>query len=254
MTKITGGGGRIKEVLYQILLNYRGVFLMKKLIALVATGILATSLVCAQISVGAKGTVDFNLGTTFGEKAKETAKTEAELYGAEVSYPVMVGGGGSIFAGYQLPMLPALGFRLELGILANNGITTKMKIGENEGKTTFSYTSLELPIITSYDVALGPVVLTPYLGPNFSIALGKQKTTQTKNDNKEELPETEFESPFSMGLVAGLEIGIPVGPGSVIADLRYINDFMELRPKNAPEGFGATRRALAISAGYKMTF
>ena len=62
---------------------------------------------------------------------------------------------------------------------------------------------------------------------------------------------------FIPGIVAGVEVGIPVGPGSITAGLSYVNDFTPVKLKS--DGFDEkvdllTRRNFNISLGYALKF
>ena len=62
---------------------------------------------------------------------------------------------------------------------------------------------------------------------------------------------------FIPGIVAGVEVGIPAGPGSVTAGLSYVSDFTPVQGK--VEGFDETddvltRRNFNISVGYALKF
>lgn len=46
-----------------------------------------------------------------------------------------------------------------------------------------------------------------------------------KNDGEKTRPDNAKVTGFIPGIVAGVEVGIPAGPGSVTAGLSYVNDF-----------------------------
>lgn len=223
---------------------------MKKVIALVATAVVAVSVVCAQVTVGAKGTFGMNLGSKLDGELADGAKNA-----------FMVNGGGSIYGRYNMPFLPALGVQLEFGLTANNGagMTGEIDIGKKvEYTTTTSYLSLDLPLLVTYDIPVSSVVITPMVGLNFSIPVGAPTMTNILDGEKEkEKIDGAKVTGFIPGIVAGVEVGIPAGPGSVTAGLSYVSDFTPVQGK--VEGFDETddvltRRNFNISVGYALKF
>lgn len=242
---------------------------MKKIIAMAVVAVVAVSMVCAQITVGAKGTFGMNLGSTLTDEGKAVATMG---YPIDTSNKVVVGGGGSIYGRYNMPFLPALGAQLELGIFANNGVALeadgpieddyvgKINVTANASST---YLSMDIPLIVTYDISAGPVVITPMVGVNFSIPLGKlkYKTEYTAKiegygEEKEEFTEElDIDPRFIPGIVAGVEVGLPLGPGSLVADLRYVNDFTNVTIASEGESMELfTRRNFNISVGYALKF
>lgn len=216
---------------------------MKKIIAMAVVAAVAVSMVCAQIGVtaGVKGTFGMNLGSQVAEK---------DSYGDDVKDAFMVNGGGSLYGRYNMPFHAPLGVQLEFGITGNNGAG----IEADSSKTTLSYLSLDIPLIVTYDISAGPVVITPMVGVNFSIPVGKP--TQDMDGEKATVDNASIVG-FIPGIVAGVEVGIPAGPGSVTAGLSYVNDFMPV--KASYEGVDEkqdllTRRNFNISVGYALKF
>ncbi|MBO5730575.1 MAG: outer membrane beta-barrel protein [Treponema sp.] len=244
---------------------------MKKLIALAVMTAVTVSMVCAQITVGAKGTFGMNLGSTLTDDGK-TLFTMG--YDIDTKNEVMVGGGGAIYGRYNMPFHTPLGVQLELGIFANNGVKVSadssiekasMKIGV-EATGSASYLSMDIPLIVTYDISAGPVVITPLVGVNFSIPLGKMKSKMeyTAKMDGQVVEEGDFTedvdiaSKFIPGIVAGVEVGLPLGPGSLVADLRYVNDFTKFSIDPGVDGMDPVelgiRRNFNISVGYALKF
>lgn len=214
---------------------------MKKIIALVAVAAISVSMVCAQITVGAKGTFGMNLGSQVDDKQDDTKDAFA------------VNGGGSIYGRYNMPFLPALGVQLEVGMTFGNAIGTAE---DNKNSTYYSYNSFDIPLLVTYDIPVSSIVITPMLGMNFSIPFGAP-TSHTKVDGEKDSEKMDDYkvTGFIPGLVAGVEVAIPVGPGSITAGLSYVNDFTPVKSKM--ESGGTTvenevgiRRNFNISAGY----
>ena len=220
---------------------------MKKIIAMAVVAAVAVSMVCAQITVGAKGTFGMNLGSKLDGELPDDAKNA-----------FMVNGGGSIYGRFNMPFLPALGVQLEFGLTANNGAGMKYEYAGIEMTQTYSYLSLDFPLLVTYDIPVGSIMITPMVGMNFSVPVGSPKVTTTVDGEKEsETMDGVKVTGFIPGIVAGVEVGIPAGPGSVTAGLSYVNDFTPVKMK-AEEGDEKvdllTRRNFNISLGYALKF
>lgn len=244
---------------------------MKKLIALAVMTAVTVSMVCAQITVGAKGTFGMNLGSTLTDDGKTLFTMGHDI---DTKNEVMVGGGGAIYGRYNMPFHTPLGVQLELGIFANNGVKVSadssieedgMKIGV-EATGSASYLSMDIPLIVTYDISAGPVVITPLVGVNFSIPLGKMKSKMEYTakmdgqvvDEDDFTEDVDIASKFIPGIVAGVEVGLPLGPGSLVADLRYVNDFTKFSIDLGVDGMDPVevgiRRNFNISVGYALKF
>lgn len=206
-----------------------------------AVAAISVSMVCAQITVGAKGNFGMNLGSQLDNKSDDAKDAFA------------VNGGGSIYGRYNMPFLPELGVQLEVGMTFGNAIG---KAKDNKNSSYYSYNSFDIPLLVTYDIPVSSVVITPMLGMNFSIPFGAP-TAHTKVDGEKDSKKVDDTkvTGFIPGLVAGVEVAIPVGPGSITAGLSYVNDFTPVKSKME---FGGTtvenevgiRRNFNISAGY----
>lgn len=241
---------------------------MKKIVAMAVVAAVTVSMVCAQITVGAKGTFGMNLGSTLTDDGKEGVTMG---FDTDLTNKVVVGGGGAIYGRYNMPFHAPLGVQLELGIFANNGVAVDVDDSFDDGgvkvnvtgSASLSYLSMDIPLIVTYDISAGPVVITPMVGVNFSIPLGKlkYKTEYTAKiegygEEKEEFTEElDIDPRFIPGIVAGVEVGLPLGPGSLVADLRYVNDFTNVTIASEGESTELfTRRNFNISVGYALKF
>ncbi len=157
-----------------------------------------------------------------------------------------------------MPFHAPLGVQLEFGVIANNGAGVEVDMGGETMKMTMSYLSLDIPLIVTYDISAGPVVITPMVGVNFSIPVGKPTAKVEQGGNSAEVATDDVSIVgFIPGIVAGIEVGIPAGPGSVTAGLSYVNDFIPV--KASYEGLDEkqdllTRRNFNISVGYALKF
>ena len=226
---------------------------MKKIIAMAVVAAVAVSMVCAQITVGAKRTFGMNLGSKVSDEAKEIFARNDDAKNA-----FMVNSGDSIYGRYNLPFLPALGVQLEFGLTANNGAGLKAEYEGVETTTTISYLSLDFPLLVTYDIPVGSIMITPMVGINFSVPVGSPKFVFKTDENEAAMDMGDLkDTGFIPGIVAGVEVGIPVGPGSITASLSYVNDFtpVKLKVDGVDEKFDLlTRRNFNISLGYALKF
>ena len=226
---------------------------MKKIIAMAVVAAVAVSMVCAQITVGAKRTFGMNLGSKVSDEAKDIFARNDDAKNA-----FMVNSGDSIYGRYNLPFLPALGVQLEFGLTANNGAGLKAEYEGVEMTTTASYLSLDFPLLVTYDIPVGSIMITPMVGINFSVPVGSPKFVFKTDENEASMDMGDLkDTGFIPGIVAGVEVGIPVGPGSITAGLSYVNDFTPVKLKS--DGFDEkvdllTRRNFNISLGYALKF
>ena len=234
---------------------------MKKIVLVLTTALLFVSLASAQITIGAKGIFTLNAGTKEAEdfqNLKNDISTVVEHVGASFDSQLVVGGGGGLFVRYNMPFLSSLGIQTGLDVLANNGY--KVEAAKTISEKTYSasisatYTSLELPILITYDIGLGPVTLTLLLGPNISFPINKMKVTTALNSSSA-TDEWNIANKAIFGITGGAAVALRLGPGSLVTDIRYTNDFTPVKggekdSENPMDLF--TRRALALSLGYQI--
>ena len=233
---------------------------MKKIVLVLTTALLFVSLASAQITIGAKGIFTLNAGTK-GTEDFEKSLPNIDL-GALASLStkpeMVIGGGGGLFVRYNMPFLSSLGIQTGLDVLANNGY--KVEAAKTISEKTYSasisatYTSLELPILVTYDIGLGPVTLTLLLGPNISFPINKMKVTTALNSSSA-TDEWNIANKAIFGITGGAAVALRLGPGSLVTDIRYTNDFTPVKAgekdsENPMDLF--TRRALALSLGYQI--
>lgn len=237
---------------------------MKKIVVVLTTALLFVSLASAQITIGAKGIFTLNAGTKEAEgfqNLKSDISTVVELVGASFDSQLVVGGGGGLFVRYNMPFLSSLGIQTGLDVLANNGY--KVEAAKTISEKTYSasisatYTSLELPILVTYDIGLGPVTLTLLLGPNISFPINKMKITTSSSiiTDRSGTNEWNIANKAIFGITGGAAVALRLGPGSLVTDIRYTNDFTPVKAgekdsENPMDLF--TRRALALSLGYQI--
>lgn len=222
---------------------------MKKMLLVLTTALLFVSLASAQITIGAKGIFTLNTGTKL---ASENSEHKSDI---------LVGGGGGLFVRCNMPFLSSLGIQAGLDVLANNGYkvsrTTSIASIKQTVTTTATYTSLELPILVTYDIGLGPVTLTVLLGPNISFPINKMKITTSSSiiTDSSGTNEWNIANKAIFGITGGAAVALRLGPGSLVTDIRYINDFTPVKAGEKDSEnpmYLFTRRALALSLGYQI--
>lgn len=105
---------------------------------------------------------------------------------------------------------------------------------------------------------MGPVTLTLLLGPNISFPISKLKTSITGSGLigvESGVSESSIADTAIFGITGGAAVALRLGPGSLVTDIRYINDFTPVKggekdSENPIDLF--TRRALALSLGYQI--
>lgn len=238
---------------------------MKKIGLIVVLTAIVMSMATAQVglSVGAKGTLLLPVGTERGSDVNKMLESSG-VKSENITDNFSVGGGGAIYGRYDIPVsLPAgiLGAQLEVGFMANNGgtFTVSEETTKFEMESGIFYNSVELPVLVTYQLPVTDMICVNLgLGPNMSFPFGaKAKSKMTMPGlNVETEEDVTLASPVIVGLAVGAGVGVKAGPGSVIGDVRFINDFMPIMGESSgKEDYEfSLRRGLTISAGYEMMF
>lgn len=225
---------------------------MKKIVVFAAMFVAIASLATAEVglAVGAKGVIGFSTGTTFVNQIPSGAK----------QVPT-VNGGGAIFVRYELPLaLPLdskLGVQLDVGFNANNGSSIESEIPIlGKYKQTISFNTLDIPLLITYRLPIGSLLdVRVGVGPNFGLVLGKVKATTQLDRTKLATVDDDVASKFLIGLMADVGVGINLGPGALLVDVRFLNDFTKFAVGDKDNKFDLlTRRNLSFSVGYEMKF
>lgn len=228
---------------------------MKKFIVVLVMVFLVTVAVNAQsVVLGAKGMFSMNLGTTYERYFK--------ISSAYVN-KVLLGGGGSIFGRYNLPLsLPnkqTLGIQLELIVSANNGKGFVEKAMKENGRRHV-YTSVDVPLLVAYKIPFDMLGLTLSAGPIFSLPLGKIREQSFGNLSNNSYNSSVELYHFNMGVAASISVDYDVGSGNALFEVRYLNDFIPTITRTVSKTNGVhytrilTRRALQFSVGYEVSF
>lgn len=218
---------------------------MKKIILALVLLCVIFPLAFSSVSVGVRANGGLNLGTK-----------EATDSGDIIDKKVLPGFGAGLYARWDLPIVPFLGIQSGLDFYARNGIKFG---GEDAGESyslTYSYNTLDIPVLVTFRLPLGLVKTTLFAGPNFSFPVGKVKGSATGAGAKVEGDAFEFDSIMVFGMQAGIDTSLGLGPLDLVLGLRYINDFANTRIKNSDSRSDdfLTRRNLILSLGVELGF
>ena len=108
------------------------------------------------------------------------------------------------------------------------------------------FNTLDIPVLVGYNLELSDgLTVTPFAGPQLSLVLGKGKLGGDMDGD------LEFKSSVLFDLVLGANLGYEVGPGALVADLRYNLGLVALKDKDSGDKI-CTPRALGLSVGYQI--
>jgi hypothetical protein len=154
----------------------------------------------------------------------------------------------ALFLSFDLFGFPAdLAAQTEL-IFTHDTVEYTAHDDDGEYSGSFKYASLRIPLLAALHLGFERFSLGVFTGPHFTIPLGKM--SYTKNGDS-----ASYSCSVPMGWTGGVQGWMPLGPGSVVADIRYAGDF-------GNTGINGTRGTLLVfsrgmlsfSAGYKFRF
>ncbi len=241
---------------------------MKKLVTLVAALAFAGAAFALDFSVGARGNFNMALGTTFNKDMQESLNDSKDA-GADISYPLVVGGGFGVWGHVDFLDFAnlSLGATLEFGMSFNNGKSYKYEwAGENE-KFKFYAHAIDIPFMVTLKVPVAETVKLDFgLGPNFSIPFGAATVIEyggTSDTLKLKDGYDKVTYNLNIGLVFDANVGFKLGPGYALVDVRYLLDFTPTTAKVTYSENGSShtekekllyRRSLCIGVGYEFNF
>jgi hypothetical protein len=110
--------------------------------------------------------------------------------------------------------------------------------------------SLRFPLLVKFDFYPGKFKISPFFGAYYIASLGNLKVSNSLNSEEDSLP---WQVSPSLGLSGGLSGAVKMGPGAVIADLRYAADLGDLEAKEGDiQEF--RRSMLSLTVGYELGF
>lgn len=218
---------------------------MKKIILALVLLCVIFPLAFSSVSLGVRANGGLNLGTK-----------EATDSGDILDKKVLPGFGAGLYARWDLPIVPFLGIQSGLDFYAGNGIKFGGEIAGEKLSLTYSYNTLDIPVLVTFRLPLGLVKTTLYAGPNFSFPVGKVKISATGLGSETDGDTFDMDSTMVFGMQAGIDTSLGLGPLDLVLGLRYINDFANTKVKildSVGEDF-LTRRNLILSLGVEFGF
>lgn len=186
---------------------------MKKLALSLVALMFATSVFAMNFSVGAKGNI--GIATTI-----QSIDDEPE----DDILPVFSGSIGGVF-GIQFTEMFAL--EPEVMFHFGNGYSQEIKFGYETVKGSLSWTTLEIPVMFKAKFAVGDGHFAVAVGPQFNFLLG-DINVKTDGDTESYSADWMGYNTFTLGIGAGVEYGLPVGPGDLVFGVRWQMDLTNL--------------------------
>jgi hypothetical protein len=110
--------------------------------------------------------------------------------------------------------------------------------------------SLQFPVLVKFDFYPGKFNLSPFLGLYYLAPLGRLEVSNSLDNETSSLS---YRASPPLGFLGGLSGSMKLGPGAVIADLRYGADFGGIKAKDgSTEEF--RRSMISLTLGYELGF
>lgn len=184
---------------------------MKKLALSLVALMFATSVFAMNFSVGAKG----NIGIA-------TAILSYDGEPAEDILPVFSGSIGGVF-GIQFTEMFAL--EPEVMFHFGNGYSKEVDMYVGTAKYSYNWTTLEIPVMFKAKFAVGNGHFAVAVGPQFNFLLGDINVkSEYDGDTETDSYSADGFNIFTLGIGAGVEYGLPVGPGDLVFGVRWQMD------------------------------
>lgn len=186
---------------------------MKKLALSLVALMFATSVFAMNFSVGAKG----NIGIATSIQSVDDEPVEDIL-------PVFSGSIGGVF-GIQFTEMFAL--EPEVMFHFGNGYSEEVELLGKTAKYSYTWTTLEIPVMFKAKFAVGNGHFAVAVGPQFNFLLGDINVKAEYNGDTETDSFSADDGGFNiftLGIGAGVEYGLPVGPGDLVFGVRWQMD------------------------------
>ncbi len=188
---------------------------MKKLALSLVALMFATSVFAMNFSVGAKGNI--GIATTIQSMNDEPV---------EDILPVFSGSIGGVF-GIQFTEMFAL--EPEVMFHFGNGFSRELDMGKTV-KYSYNWTTLEIPVMFKAKFAVGNGHFAVAVGPQFNFLLGDINVKYECDGNTEtDSYSADGFNIFTLGIGAGVEYGLPVGPGDLVFGVRWQMDLTNVK-------------------------
>ena len=152
---------------------------------------------------------------------------------------------GALF--FEWRITDRFGIQPEIDIMVNNGIKATFADG---GQVSATYHSLDIPLLLNFNIIHSPVLVRIFAGPYLAIPISKMNMEVAGLSGGTSAGTTGVTG----GVMGGFAVGFRAGPGNIIGDFRYMNDFSEVNVNykgNAMKGF--LRRSVNITVGYGLS-
>jgi hypothetical protein len=154
----------------------------------------------------------------------------------------------------NLRLLPFLSIQAEMLFTWDKASLWAYRLVANNevDRYTYDYTafSLQFPLLVKFDFYPGKFKISPFLGGYCLAPLGNLRTSNSLNNEKHSLS---WSVSPPLGLLAGISGTRKMGPGAIIADLRYAADLGVLGARNG--GMEEFRRGMiSVTVGYELGF
>lgn len=220
-----------------------------KLLIFCLFSILNFSLFANKISVGAVPLFVTGLGTELKDSHIKDEVSVAEKNGFDTSFELRNTFGVIFFAAYQFPFFEKIGVQADFSFINANGFEQKI----DSVSYRYSYRSIELAPLLTYQDEHKLLGWSCFAGPNFSFPVGKivYRFSFVEDD-------TDFfkiKTFCSCGITTGATIGINLKNVGIFALAKYTLDFKPIKIKYASETAEImTRRTLSLGLGAKYVF
>ena len=189
---------------------------MKKLALSLVALMFATSVFAMNFSVGAKG----NIGIATTIQSVDDEPVEDIL-------PVFSGSIGGVF-GIQFTEMFAL--EPEVMFHFGNGFSMENEMYGKTVKYSYNWTTLEIPVMFKAKFAVGDGHFAVAVGPQFNFLLGDINVKYECDGNTEtDSYSADGFNIFTLGIGAGVEYGLPVGPGDLVFGVRWQMDLTNVK-------------------------
>ena len=184
---------------------------MKKLALSLVALMFATSVFAMNFSVGAKG----NIGIATTIQSYDDEPVDDIL-------PVFSGSIGGVF-GIQFTEMFAL--EPEVMFHFGNGFSMENEMYGKTVKYSYNWTTLEIPVMFKAKFAVGNGHFAVAVGPQFNFLLGDINVkSEYDGDTETDSYSADGFNIFTLGIGAGVEYGLPVGPGDLVFGVRWQMD------------------------------
>jgi hypothetical protein len=240
---------------------------MKKFFVMMAALILVTSAVNAEPYFGAKGGAAFGFHGNSEDIENLLDEINSAVADSNISVSIdeksgiafELGAYGGYYFTDKLAVQVELDFMIGQSKTWSEDVMGLMSVDILKGK----YSSLDIPLLIKFDVVNRPFLFGVLAGPHLSIPLGDIEVTYPGYDYNsgaitEETDEIKSDG-IMAGLSAGLYGGLPIGPGRVVADARFLMDFSPLKAKMvsvggvSPSMETLLRRSINVTLGYEIS-